>query len=109
MVLALYVKQRILQLYSEGEISYDKIVKRLSIEGFKVRKMAVWVTIKYQRERTIDRNRGIWKTFQAHIRYSNTFPSYRGDPFPKYFTVIVSIAIAQISFEQCLRNILWCF
>ena len=53
MVLTLYVKQHFLQLYSKGEISYGKIVKRLSIEGFKVSKMAVWATVKYQRERTI--------------------------------------------------------
>ena len=69
MVLTLYVKQPFLQLYSEGEISYGKIVKCLSMEGFKVSKMAVWVTVKYQRERTIHRKEGSGRPFKltSHI------------------------------------------
>ena len=99
MVLTLYVKQPFLQLYSEGEISYGKIVKRLRIQSPQNGSLG---DCKVSARKNNSSQRGLWKTFQAHIRYSNSFPSYRGDPFPKYFTVIVSITIAQISFEQCL-------
>ena len=39
-------------------------MKRLSIEGFEVNKMAVWITVKYQRERTIHRKEGSGRPFK---------------------------------------------
>ena len=66
MVLTLYVRQPFLQLYSKGKISYGKIVKRLSIEGFKVRKMAVWVTVKYQRKEQFIAKRDLEDLLSSH-------------------------------------------
>ena len=45
MVLSRYCKQRIVQLYFERKVSYERIAKVLAAEGLKVPKKTIWTTI----------------------------------------------------------------
>ena len=45
MVLSRYCKQRIVQLYFEQKVSYERIAKVLAAEGLKVPKKTIWITI----------------------------------------------------------------
>lgn len=50
MVLSVYCKQRIVQLYFERRVSYGNIAKVLAADRLKVPKKTIWATIKKGKE-----------------------------------------------------------
>ena len=65
MVLSVYLKQRIVQLYFQRRVSYGVLAQVLAAEGFRVSKKAVWATIKkYKEHGTISRLPGSGRPFK---------------------------------------------
>ena len=65
MVLSMYCKQRIIQLYFDRSISYGNVVRVLKAEGLVVPKKTVWKTIqKYKTHGTICRLPGSGRPFK---------------------------------------------